>query len=70
MGLKVIQSSMLEECECAFFRALPPDIQEINRQFRLATKEGKDIPNLYNSMCGECVRERRIETLLNPQVIK
>jgi len=63
----------LSECPCVFFNALlsslPSDLQEKNRGFRQAAREGKyDNPGVDGSMCGICVHRRRTKESIDSEL--
>ena len=53
----------LDDCECPYFKALPPQQQTDEREFRKAGKERRyDVVGFFNSMCGVCVFDNRKQT--------
>jgi hypothetical protein len=60
------KSVELDNCECLFFKALPPELRALNRTYRLQAKEQlsapiepdkTDISEVRGSMCGSCIYE-------------
>lgn len=57
-----------KECECVFFKALPPPDQISNREFRLIAQEGRDVPGLAVSLCGSCVKQAQADYALAQKI--
>jgi hypothetical protein len=59
------ENSLLGECECIVFQTLLPDEQELNRKYRqLAKSDSVETPGVDASLCGECIRNKKIQEII------
>jgi hypothetical protein len=59
-----------KDCEenCFYFAALSPEQKISNREARSAALKGEEFPGSANTLCGGCVKMKKIESCLDNKI--